>query len=87
MNPRRTRDYWKGTDEHLPTPILGRPHEPILPREFRVSKPEITPSHDAPASIASLREVGSRMNAVTRAAPRKKNPISKSRTRALLRGE
>jgi len=48
---------------------------------------EITPSHDAPASIASLREVGSRMNAVTRAAPRKKNPISKSRTRALLRGE
>ena len=63
MNPRRTRDYRKGTDEHLPTPILGRPHEPILPREFRVSKPEITPSHDAPASIASLREVGSRMNA------------------------
>ena len=40
MNPRRTRDYRKGTDEHLPTPILGRPHEPILPREFRVSKPE-----------------------------------------------
>jgi len=63
MNPRRTRDYRKGTDEHLPTPILGRAHEPILPREFRVSKPEITPSHDAPASIASLREVGSRMNA------------------------
>src|SRR5712691_6521895 len=41
MNPRRTRDYRKGTDEHLPTPILGRAHEPILPREFRVSKPEI----------------------------------------------
>ena len=81
MNPRRTRDYWKGTDEHLPTPILGQAHETILPLEFRVSKPEITPSHDAPASIASLREVGSRMNAVTRAAPRKKSDIEEQNSR------
>jgi len=54
MNPRRTRDYRKGTDEHLPTPILGRPHEPILPREFRVSKPETVDVGEVVSSVLRI---------------------------------